>query len=69
MPDEVTGKFSGDVLTNPRTWLFVIMIATLVAMLMMLKEPWVGPFVVGAGVSSFVMFVGAWMDSFMCLYN
>ena len=57
------------VLQTPRTWLFVAMIGTLVAMLLALKDkPWTVPFVVGAGSATLLMWTGAYFDVYMCLY-
>ena len=56
------------VLQTPRTYLFVGMVATLAALVVAVRQPWVVPFVIGAGSATLLLWLGAFFDVYMCLY-
>lgn len=55
------------VLQNPRTYLFVGLVATLSALVVAVRQPWTVPFVVGAASSTLLLWFGAYFDVYMCL--
>lgn len=55
------------VLQNPRTYLFIGLVATLAALVVAVRQPWTVPFVVGASASTLLLWFGAYFDVYMCL--